>query len=362
MNTAVNTIPPAPAFEPERVGKHCLVTGGAGYVGSSIIRRLVAAGCTVRSFDVLDHELGASVETVTGDLRDYDAVRAACAGIDTVFHVAAIIDITEIARPSRKQFVHAVNCVGTDNLLRACVDAGVAALVQTSSFSVVLDRDVVDADETAPYATKTKDLYTLTKIEAEKSVLSADTAGGLRTCALRPGGVWGPSADCIMISSFLGQFASGKFRFTIGNGTSVMDNTHVENLVDAQLLAAASLHESPDVSGGQAYFINDDEEINPLEWFRPLVEGLGGTFPRFGLPAVMMQNMGRLMELIHVLGGPEPVLTRRGVRNLTESSRLCIDKARRDLGYTPRYNRDNGLPELLPNARSYVAKLQKKTA
>ena len=133
-----STIPPGPNFTAKQLGKHCLVTGGAGYVGSTIIRRLVASGCKVRSLDVIEYSHDGDVECIVADLRDYDAVRSACEGINTVFHVAALIKIQELYRPALKRLVYGVNVTGTENLLRACEDAGVSVLVQTSSFSVVL--------------------------------------------------------------------------------------------------------------------------------------------------------------------------------------------------------------------------------
>lgn len=362
MSTDTLAIPPVPALDAGDIGLRCLVTGGAGYVGRAIVQRLVDAGCEVCSMDVIEHQHASGAETAVADLRDYDAVRRVLEGVDTVFHVAAVINIKEIVRPAERQFVYDVNVVGTRNVLRAAADAGVSALVQTSSFSVVLDRVLENTDEREPYATRTRDLYTLTKIEAERAVLGADTPGGLRTCALRPGGVWGSDVECVMIRSFLTQYATGKFKAVIGDGKSTMDNTHVQNLVDAQLLAARGLRQHPERVGGQAYFINDDEAINPLEWFRPLVEACGGTFPRLHLPAGVMKLVGSLMEIGNYLGAPEPILTRRGIRNLTESSRFLVDKARRDLGYEPRYNHANGMPLLIPQARAFVETFRQSAA
>lgn len=358
MTDAIQTRP-APEFKAGELGPTCLVTGGCGYVGSAIVRRLLDAGCEVRIFDVVDGNAPEGVEVQVGDLRDYESVRKACEGVDTVFHTAALINTSEIARPAVKRFVYDVNVTGAENVARAATEAGAKAMVHTSTFCVVLDRDGLDnQDESLPYATQSPDLYTTTKIEAERRVLSADTEGGLRTCALRPGGVWGPNVDCIMIRDFLAELAKGKFKVLIGNGRATMDNTHVENLVDAQLLAAKTLHQKPGNAGGEAYFIVDEEALNPLEWFRPLTEGLGEKFPTFRLPGGLMKGVAVCMELVHYFGGPEPVLTRRKLRNLVESSSFRVDKARRDIGYEPRYKLDNGIPELLPAAQEYVATLR----
>jgi 3beta-hydroxy-delta5-steroid dehydrogenase/steroid delta-isomerase len=348
----VQAIPAPPRFGPGELGTRCLVTGGAGYVGSAIVRRLRAAGCQVRSFDATPHPAADGVEVVTGDLRDYASVLAACRNVNTVFHTAALIKLMGIARPALRRQVFDVNAGGTANVVRAAAASGASALVHTSTFNVVMDRPLVRQDETLPYATRTNDLYTLSKIEAERTALAADTPGGLRVCALRPGGIWGSDTRGIMVRLFLQQLDS--FTVLIGDGTAAADNTHVDNLVDAQLLAARALRQKPQIVGGQAYFITDNEPVNCLEWFRPLVVSLGRRFPTRRLPAGMMRTVGMMMEIAHVLGAPEPLLTRRSVRNLTESSCFRIDKARRDLGYEPRFSRANGMPLLLPAARAFI--------
>lgn len=350
-----------PTFTADEVGKTCLVTGGAGYVGTTIVHRLLEAGCTVKSFDVLDHQHTGDVECISGDLCNYEAVRKAMEGVDTVFHTAAVISTLEMFRKKRRDFVWNINVGGTNNVINAAADAGTKAMVHTSSFIVVLDRHGLDnKDESLPYATRNKDLYTITKVESEKIVLAANGKNGLKTCALRPGGIWGPNPHCIMINGILKEVAKNNFKVLIGSPKITMDNTHVENLVDAQLLAAKSLHSSTAQAAGQAYFITDDEALNPLEWFRPLVEGLGEKFPKVWLPGMLMRGVGRMLEVSHMLGAPEPTLTRRAMRNLTESSSFKIDKARRDIGYEPRYRRENGIPELLPAARDYLRAARNK--
>ena len=348
-------IPEAPKFTTKDLGKTCLVTGGGGYLGSALVKRLRQHGCKVISLDVQEHDHGdKGVQCIAADLRHYEAVLAACQGVDTVFHTAALISLLSIYRPAQKRLAYEVNCVGTRNIVKAAQQSGVGALVHTSSFNVVLDRVLEDKDETLPYAENPADLYSQTKIEAERTVLQADQEGGLRSCALRPGGIWGPDCDSIMISTFLQELAAGRFKLLIGNRRATMDNTHLHNLIDAQLLSAKALRRPKTQAGGEAYFITDNERVNGLYWFEPLVEALGYPFPKLVLPAPLMKAVSRGMELAHFLGGPEPSLTYRGIRNLTESSSFRIDKARRDLGYEPRYQRSNGFAELLPLARDFI--------
>lgn len=363
MSDSTPSIPAEPKFKASDIGNTCLVTGGAGYLGSALVKRLRKTGCNVVSLDVVEHDHNdKKVRCIAADLRHYDSVLAACEGVDTVFHTAALINLLSYYRPAQKRLVYEVNCVGTRNIVSAANACGVSALVQTSSFNVVLNGVHNEADESIAYADGAPDLYSQTKIESERCVLQADQAGGLRTCALRPGGIWSGDCDSMMIRSFLDSLGDGKFTVLIGSRKSTMDNTHRENLLDAQLLAAKALRKEPEVAGGQAYFITDNERVNGLVWFQPLVEALGYKFPKLSVPAGVMKLVTRGMEVAHFMGGPEPELTLRGIRNLTESSSFKIDKARKELGYEPRINRDNGFAELIPLAEQYLQQRRKAAA
>lgn len=340
----------------------CLVTGGAGYVGRTLVARLHGMGVPVVSFDLLPHSHAPGVATVAGDLRDRTQVSAACEGVDTVFHTAALINTLSFYRKAERQQVFAVNAEGTRNVTLAAAAAGARAMVHTSSFNVAMDGTAAAQDETSPYALHARDLYSLSKIEAERIALGADQAGGLRVCALRPGGIWGCDTGSMMIREFLTQLAAGKFKALVGNPATVTDNTHVDNLVDAMLLAAATLRRAPETAGGQAFNVTDGESINSMAWFRPLVEGLGYRFPRAWVPMWLIRAVALGMEAAHFLGTPMPTLTVRGVNNLAENSRLSIDKARRILGYSPRYTQANGMPALLPAARAFVEAQRRKAA
>ena len=351
--------PTAQPSDRQVIGPRCLVTGGCGYLGRALVQRLLAAGCEVRTLDLAKDGPDSRAEHVSADLRDYDAIAAAFHDVQTVFHSAALIATVEerFAQPALRRMAYAVNVVGTDNVLRASRAAGVRALVHISSFNVVMDHPIDGGDESLPYATNAPDLYSRTKIAAERAVLAADHAGGLRTAAVRPGGIWGPGRGGMMLDAMVTELAKGTFKATIGDGQTPLDNTHVENVVDASMLAARALHQRPAEVGGRAYFVTDGERFDAMEWFRPLVEGLGHPFPKVRVPGALMLRVATGLELAHRLGAPVPTITRRSIRNLTEGAHFSIERARRELGYEPRFRREH-LRDLLPELRRYHDSLQ----
>lgn len=333
--------PPLHDLSPDEVGRVCLVTGGAGYLGRHLVRALLDLGCEVR---VLDRApiTEPGVTAFQGDLADAALLQAACAGVDTVFHAAAVITLLGVARQAVRERVFRINVDGTRQVIHACQASGVGRLVYTSSANVVIDRELVEVDESVPYASAWVDLYGESKAEAERLVRAANSPA-LRTVALRPGGIWGPGGGGFMIDAFLRQLAERRFVATIGDGAAVVDNTHVYSLVRAELLAARALRHTPERVGGQAYFITDDERINGIAWFRPLVEALGEPWPSRALPGRAMYLLAWSLEWAHYLGAPEPPLTRIGIAKLIRSSAFRIDRARDDLGYAPLIDHRAGL-------------------
>ena len=338
-------------------GPLCLVVGGAGFLGKALVRALLARGCRVRALDRAPRPGGDDrLEVITADIRDVDAVRRAAAGCATVFHTAAVINLLGVCDRATRQEVFDINLGGTVNVVRACQEGRVPRLVYTSTNTVCFDPGpVVNGDETRPYAPRFIDIYGASKAEAERVVLAADGRAGVRTVAIRPAGLWGPGPGCYMILKFVEELAKGSLVATIGDGKALSDNTHVDNLVHAELLAAERLVVAPDEIGGQAYFITDEEQMNLMEWFRPLVEGLGYRVPRISIPASLMYGAAYAMEWLHRLGGPRPKMTRLEVHNLTTSFTFRTDRARRELGYRPLVQRDAGLRECLPYCRELMS-------
>ena len=220
---------------------YCLVTGGAGYLGRNLVYELIRRGERVRVFDRVPIDYSHSrLDAVLGDLRQAEDLRKACQGIDTVFHTAAVLDFHGFATRRQREESFSVNVTGVENLVHACLEEGVKRLVHTSSNNVTLDGPVIDGDESRPYAANPRDLYTETKIRGEQAALAANGGGGLLSCAIRPGGIYGPG-DGLMLPRVVEECASGKFVATIGDGTALSDNTYIDNLVDGQIEAARHL-------------------------------------------------------------------------------------------------------------------------
>ncbi len=100
--------------DPNQVGPVCLVTGGNGYVGKHLVRRLLELGCDVRALDLAPFEGDSRVTSIVGDIRRPSDIGPACEGVDTVFHTAAIINTLTLARPSVRKQVYGVNVEGTE--------------------------------------------------------------------------------------------------------------------------------------------------------------------------------------------------------------------------------------------------------
>ncbi len=265
-----------------------LVTGGSGFVGANLVTELLERGLEVRSFDRVPSSLPGHprLEVFEGDITNGDDVAAAVDDIDTVIHTAAIIDLMGGASVTQeyRQRSFAVNVTGTENLVHAAQKAGVKRFVYTASNSVVMGgKRISGGDETLPYTERFNDLYTETKVVAEKFVLSQNGVAGLLTCSIRPSGIWG-RGDQTMFRKVFESVLAGHVKVLVGNENVKLDNSYVHNLIHGFILAAQHLVPGG-TAPGQAYFINDGEPINMFEFARPVVEACGEPFPDSGFRA-----------------------------------------------------------------------------
>jgi 3beta-hydroxy-delta5-steroid dehydrogenase/steroid delta-isomerase len=329
-----------------------LVTGGSGFVGANLVTELLDRGHEVSSFDRVPSPLPENprLQTVVGDITNIDDVTAAVAGIDTIIHTAAIIDLMGGASVTdeyrRRSF--SVNVGGTENLVTAGRAAGVKRFVYTASNSVVMGgQDIRNGDETMPYTTRFNDLYTETKVAAEKFVLAANGVDGMLTCSIRPSGIWG-RGDQTMFRKVFENVLAGHVKVLVGNKNIKLDNSYVHNLIHGFILAGE--HLVPGGSApGQAYFINDTEPMNMFEFARPVVAACGRKLPTFYVSGRLVHAAMMAWQWLHFkFALPEPLIEPLSVERLYLNNYFSIAKARRDLGYEPLFTTEQAMKECLP--------------
>ena len=225
-----------------------LVTGGLGFIGSHLTRRLLADGARVCVLDNLSSGRGSNltdvagdIDLIVGDLRDPDALARAVRGVEIVFHQAAIPSVPlSMADPAA---TIAVNIDGTLALLLAARDAGARRVVFASSSSVYGDAPERLKAETLP--ARTLSPYAVSKLAGEQLCAVFTRSWGLETVALRYFNVFGPNQDphspyAAVIPRFIAAMLAGTSPTIYGDGEQTRDLAHVDDVVAANLLAASA--------------------------------------------------------------------------------------------------------------------------
>jgi nucleoside-diphosphate-sugar epimerase len=347
-----------------------LITGGEGFVGRALRHELSkpAALLRPREIRVLDLQPrgGASPPGVTpieGDVRRPDDLRRACAGVDVVFHLAAVIDWNERASAA----VHEVNVGGTANVIDACREAGVRALVFTSSLDAIYSGgDMVDTDESTPYPARFPNAYCASKAEAEQAVLAAHDAptnggagGRLGTIVLRPCAIWG-EGDPYHIGNFLKLARNGPVP-RMGRGRAPYQFVYVGNIAHALVLAAQALLEGRDAAAGQLFFIKDFPPKNIFDHMEPFVRAGGGRMlpAALTLPQAPLRVVAGLVEtaarLLRPIVPTTPLFTPFAVDSACSQFTVTTDKAERLLGFRPIYSEAEAMQRTIDYVRAQRA-------
>lgn len=320
-----------------------LVTGGGGFLGGRIVEMLRQRGdeVTVLGRRPYPRLAAAGVTCIQGDVRDAAAVRAACAGMDAVFHVAGVPGIW-----GRRETYYEINTVGTLNVVAACRAAGVPRLIYTSSPSVVMsDAPLRGADESAPYPARYLTHYSETKALAERAVLGANDES-LRTVALRPHLIFGPG-DPHLMPRVIGRARRGKL-IRVGDGDNRVDIIYVDNAARAHLQAADALRPGA-ACAGRAYFITNGEPVRLWEWFAMVLAAIGAPPVMRAISYQAAYRAGATLEWLYRLLGiqREPIMTRFLAGQLAHDHYFNIDAARRDLGYNVEVDMEEGTRRLV---------------
>jgi nucleoside-diphosphate-sugar epimerase len=315
------------------------VTGGSGFIGGALVRRLVADGWTVRALARSDASADVvsarGAEPVRGELDDSGSMAAGAAGCEVAFHCAA--HLGDWGSPA--DFERG-NVQGTRNALAAARQAGVRRFVHVGTEAALLAGEpLIEVDERAPLRFDSPALYSSTKARAEAAVIEANQ-NGLETVVVRPRFVWG-RGDTTLLPLMTEMVRSGRFAW-IGGGRHRTSTTHVDNVVHGLLLGAER--------GAPAgvYFVTDGEPVVFREFITRLLATQGVRPPSRSLPAPVATALAAAGEtawrLLRLRG--RPPLTRLAVWLSALETTIDITRARTELGYAPVRTIEDGLEEL----------------
>lgn len=311
-----------------------LVTGGTGFTGSHLVRRLLARGDEVRVLDaapgIFHQELtGLGARITLGSVTDGALVDRLAAGTDVVFHLAAAF--RKINLPKRDYWE--INCQGTRHVAEACLRHQVRRLVYCSTQGVHGHVTRVPGDESSPIAPE--DYYQQTKYEGELA-LGEVARQGLEAVVIRPMGIYGPGDPGRFLMLFR-AVRRGRF-LMFGDGETFYHPCYIDNLVDAFELAA----EHPKAVGG-TYLIGDDRYVSLNELVRTTARSLGVEPRIVHLPFAPLWVASALCEAVCTPLGLEPPLFRRRADWFRQTRAFTVEKAARELGFVPRVPLAEGL-------------------
>ncbi len=319
-----------------------LVTGGTGLVGSHVIEAAAKRGVKTRALvrDSSDPALleSCGTERVIGDLADPASIQKAVESVTVIVHCAA-----KVGDWGHVDDYRAINVAGLENLLKAAQATGtLKRFVHISSLGVYPARDHHGTEESEPVSTKGIDGYTLTKVEAELLVREQIKEHALPATILRPGFIYGPR-DRTVLPRIFERLKKKQFAF-LGSGEALMNNTYVGNLVDAVFLAI----EKDDCVG--SYFnIADGRLVSKKEFITTIAEAAEYPIPSKHVPLPVARFLAKAMEgTWKLLRKKEaPLLSNARIKFLGLNLDFSIEKAKRELGYNPQVDYQDGMKQTM---------------
>jgi nucleoside-diphosphate-sugar epimerase len=315
------------------------VTGGSGFIGGSLIRRLVADGwdvhALVRSDASAQKVTALGAKAIAGDLADVPSMAVGAQYCELAFHCAAHLGDWG----TREEFERD-NVQGTRNALAAARQAGLRRFVHVGTEAALLAGEpLIEVDERAPLRFDSPALYSSTKARAEEAVIEANR-DGLETVVVRPRFVWG-RGDTTLLPLLTAAVRSGRFAW-IGGGHHRTSTTHVENTVHGLMLAAQR------GAPGGVYFVTDGEPVVFRDFITRLLATQGVEAPTRSVPTRVARAIAATSEAAwRSLPLPgRPPLTRLTVWVSGLETTIDITRAREELGYAPVKTIDEGLAEM----------------
>jgi len=312
-----------------------LVTGGSGFLGSHLVEALVARGDKVRALVRRTSNItfleSLGVELVYGDLNDSQSLKTAVQGMERIYHCAALASDW-----GTWEDFQVANVTGLRNLLDAAVEAGVSKFVHVSTTDVY-GYPNYPADETAPFRLRVLQ-YGDTKIKGEQLVWAYHREHGLPITVVRPVNIYGPRSTSFVLE--LAEVLKSGDMVYIGKKEQPAGLTYVTNVVDMILLAG-----DRENSVGHAYNASDGLDVSWRGYMDRLAKIVGAASPKIVIPYRLAYFAGWVMEKVYgaLRIQSRPLLTRMMVELFGTNQGFSIDKARRELGYEPKVDFDEGM-------------------
>ncbi len=310
-----------------------LVTGSSGYVGRHLVKKFSEKGIETRAFvrptsNIAQLKPLKNVEIVYGDLRDLLSVYRAVEGMAVVVHAGALVSDWGLY-----QEFYEINCLGTKNVLDACMKAGVHKLIYISTIDVLDLRKKRVVDENLPYDPRARE-YSRSKIEAEKLV--REHMKRIPTVILRPPAVYGP--DDPQCTTRALNMARKNLLFHVSRGKGIFPHIYIDNLTEGILLAAQK-----EEASGKTFNISDGTNTTAKEFFDHLNKIAGKGSVRLSIAYPLAWLLALLMELFARITGKPPLLSWTALKFLSLKCRFDISKAKKVLDYHPSVSLEEGM-------------------
>lgn len=311
-----------------------LITGATGLLGGHLLHALQQRGEQIRALvlpaENADPLLAQGVEVVRGDVTDASTLAPAMNDTKIIFHLAGMMGVH---RPPADYRL--VNVTGSENLYRAAQAAGVRRFVHTSSHTVYglgHGRFLTEEDALRP----DPDPYSITKAEGDRLIQRLMRNSGMETVIIRPGTFFGPG-DRLHFGRIAQRMKAGK-GLIVGRGDNALPFCYVTDVVHGFLLAA--YHEQ---APGQVYNISNDHPLAQQEMFNAIADAVGGKRPTRHLPYWLLYSGSMVVEKIAAVTHTRPIVTRLGTMMFGTDNRHSVEKARRELGYEPAVELQEGI-------------------
>ncbi len=314
-----------------------LVTGGTGFTGSHLAKKLLSENNEVRVLarptSKTDELRKLGIEIITGDIRDRDKVFEAVKGTEKVFHVAAAYREAYVD----DKFYWDINYNGSVNVFDACLKYDVSRVVHTSTIGVVSTVKNPPSDEKEPYSPGEGDAYQQSKCKAEIEALRYVREKNLPLSVIRPTAIYGPG-DFRLYKMF--KMIAKKRWIFIGNGKAYLHLVYIDDLVDGFILCSENKE-----AIGEVFIIGGNEYVTLNELSKLIAQEFNVKPPKIHIPYTPVFWAAALTEQIYKLFNikKQPPIFKRRVAFFKKSRAFSIEKAKKILGYSPKIDLKTGI-------------------